>query len=67
MSRSNGGKRMNRERGRVVVIPLWRKEPDIRLVAQAVVSLAADRRRRSLASQTSATAAIARNEEVGRD
>ena len=49
MVRKKGGKKMNKGRQRIEIIPLWRKEPDAQLVALAVVEMA--RQRRQLASK----------------
>ncbi len=52
MSRKKGGnKNMNQGRQRIEIIPLWRKEPDARLVAVAVVEMA--RQRRQAATESS--------------
>ena len=35
---------MKTDRRRIDIVPLWRKEPDVRLFAEAVVAMARERR-----------------------
>lgn len=58
---------MNRDRGRVVVVPLWRKEPDIRMIAQAVISYAENQRRRSSVPRETAKAASLQTQAANHD
>jgi hypothetical protein len=45
MVRKKGGNRkMKTDRRRIDIVPLWRKEPDVRLFAEAVVAMARERR-----------------------
>jgi hypothetical protein len=68
MSRGKGGKRnMKNQRDRIVVIPLWKKEPDLRLYAQVLLSLAEQQRQESLEASNGVESGIAESKEVEGD
>jgi hypothetical protein len=68
MSRGKGGKKnVKNQRGRIVVIPLWKKEPDLRLFAQAVISLAEQQRQESLEASNEAEMGTPESKEVEGD
>ena len=66
MSRKGGGSRVNQERKRVVVVPLWKQEPDLRLFAQAILSLA-EQQRASLETEEQAGVTPPKAKEVNGD